>query len=189
MDKFACKHCGTLLCKNSRKIKDHMIKVCKKCPTYVKKTLEEENNKLSYNKTQKTQNTIEIFPNENYEEQEIEIISSSSGSITSNSESEPIFENIRREGNLRNFFDVLPQEENENLKKFFARFIYANRLPFRIVENERILKFFKAMRPLFKVPSRHDLSKPLLDAEYDEVKKSTFEALTSSDCLTIVIDG
>jgi hypothetical protein len=64
MDKFACKHCGTLLCKNSRKIKDHMIKVCKKCPTYVKKTLEEENNKLSYNKTQKTQNTIEIIPNE-----------------------------------------------------------------------------------------------------------------------------
>ncbi len=45
------------------------------------------------------------------------------------------------------------------------------------------------MRPSFKVPSRHDLSKRLLDAEYDEVKKSTFEALTSSDCLTIVIDG
>ncbi len=90
---------------------------------------------------------------------------------------------------MRNFFDVLPQEENENLKNFFARFIYANRLPFRIVENEHLLKFFKAMRPSFKVLSRHDLSKPLLDAEYDEVKKSTFEVLTSSDCLTIVIDG
>ena len=63
---------------------------------------------------------------------------------------------------MRAFADELTQTEAKKLKVMFAEMVVATNMPHSWVEHAAVQKFFKALRPAFQVPSRHELSTPLL---------------------------
>ncbi len=66
---------------------------------------------------------------------------------------------------------------------------YANNLPFSIVENEHFIKLFQKIRPSLKLPSRYELSVPLLNCEYNNIMTKSISLIKSSNALSIIIDG
>lgn len=58
-----------------------------------------------------------------------------------------------------------------------------------MVENRHWENFFKAIRPAFKLPSRHELSHKLLDEEYQSVYEEIQSKIKMSSNLAIQCDG
>ena len=61
----------------------------------------------------------------------------------------------------------MPTSEQEKLNALLVRDMYASGTPFCIVENSHWQAFFKAVRPAYLVPSRYEVSEPLLVSEYE----------------------
>ena len=64
--------------------------------------------------------------------------------------------------------DKMSTSEQENLNALLARAMYASGTPFGMVENSHWQAFFKAIRPVYVVPSRYVVSEPLLVSKYEK---------------------
>ena len=90
---------------------------------------------------------------------------------------------------MRAFADELTQTEAKKLKVMFAEMVVATNMPHSWVEHAAVQKFFKALRPAFQVPSRHELSTPLLLGIYAAIAAKVNAELSKHRWLTITADG
>jgi Protein of unknown function (DUF 659)/hAT family C-terminal dimerisation region len=70
-----------------------------------------------------------------------------------------------------------------------ARAIYATAAPLSMVENPYWQTLFQKLRPVYKLPSKFQVSNTLLENECDRVKKYTNDLILTSDCLGLMCDG
>ena len=80
-------------------------------------------------------------------------------------------------------------DELEVLQLKYAECVYANAISFHAASGEMWIKFFKRLRPKFKVPTREQLAGDLLVKSYDRVSKLAVAYVDKSDFISIVIDG
>jgi hypothetical protein len=85
--------------------------------------------------------------------------------------------------------DVCTPQEKAKLDVLFARAIYSTATPFHIVENHYWIEFFRHLRPAYKLPSRHCISNPLLNKEYELMQEEVNIKMQAADALTLVSDG
>ena len=95
----------------------------------------------------------------------------------------------RSKTSVSKFTNTMSSNEQEKLESLFSRAIYASATPFHIVKNPHWIKFFKALRPAFVLPSRYKLSWPLLDLEYNKVNVEAMEKIAGADCVALMCDG
>ena len=74
---------------------------------------------------------------------------------------------------LVHFADKMSTSEQEKLNALLACAMYASGSPFCMVENSHWQVFFKAIRPAYVVPSRYEVSEPLLVSEYEKTREET----------------
>lgn len=67
--------------------------------------------------------------------------------------------------------------------------MYSAAIPFSFVENEYFRKFLKLIRPTYTAPSRKQIATSLLNKEYDVIKKTIDEKISSSNTIVIMLDG
>lgn len=91
---------------------------------------------------------------------------------------------------MRYYLDVIPSAEREMLNKLFARAVFSSNIALSTIpENKHWITFLKRMRPYFQVPSRKLLAGPLLEAEYEDVKKTCVQKIEGSKFLSLQVDG
>lgn len=69
-----------------------------------------------------------------------------------------------------------------------ATAIYASGSPLMLSENIYWQKFLEFLRPAFKIPSRHDVSNPLLAAIYNSIKIEVDELISNAQTVGIQCD-
>jgi hypothetical protein len=94
-----------------------------------------------------------------------------------------------KSSDLTTFLDVCTPQEKAKLDVLFARAIYSTATPFHIVENHYWIEFFRHLRPAYKLPSRHCISNPLLNKEYELMQEEVNIKMQAADALTLVSDG
>jgi hypothetical protein len=90
---------------------------------------------------------------------------------------------------IDSFVDHISQNEQKDINIKMAKMIYVNNLAFNIVENKEFKELFRAIRPSLRIPSRYEISSPLLENEYKKVMTASKALIDSSNSLTILIDG
>lgn len=70
-----------------------------------------------------------------------------------------------------------------------ARAIFVSGASLRLVENPYWVDFLNFVRPAYKVPSRHEISVPLLQKEYNRVSAHVNETLAASLSVGLMCDG
>ena len=90
---------------------------------------------------------------------------------------------------MRTFADELTQVEARQLRTSFAEMVFATNLPHSWVQHVAVQKFFKALRPAFQLPTRHELSTPLLLGVYAAIAKKVQSELKKHVWLTVTSDG
>jgi len=75
------------------------------------------------------------------------------------------------------------------LDKSLARAIYASGSPLSLTENSKWKEFFNSIRPSYKLPSRYDISKPLLDLEFKTVSENVDAKIREAMTVGIQCDG
>jgi hypothetical protein len=90
---------------------------------------------------------------------------------------------------VRKFFDIMDAKSQERADENLARAIYATGSPLSLTSNIYWQRFLKDLRPSYIPPSRHMLSTPLLQGEYDRVHEKVMNLIQTSDCVTLVSDG
>ena len=83
----------------------------------------------------------------------------------------------------------MSKQEQVHLNALLARAIYASGAPFSIVENKHWLAFFKALRPVYVVPSRYLVSEPLPVLEYHQTRLAALAKVAEVDAVTVMCDG
>lgn len=90
---------------------------------------------------------------------------------------------------MRAFVDELAPPEQKQLRMLFAEMVVATNLPHSWVQHAAVQKFFKALRPAFQLPSKHDLSTPLLLGVYAVIARKVANELKQFAWLTATSDG
>ncbi|OWZ22372.1 hypothetical protein PHMEG_0002930 [Phytophthora megakarya] len=71
----------------------------------------------------------------------------------------------------------------------FAELFYATGIPFRIVEDPAVKRFFAKACPSFRLPSRQRIAGPLLEEMYKKRKLDVVEQLKQQQYLALSTDG
>ena len=95
----------------------------------------------------------------------------------------------KKQATIIKFADKITTQEQKKYDTRLAQVIYASALPFSMVENPYWKSLFNAIRPTYVVPSRHKISEPLLDFEYDEITVETVATIAASDSVGLMCDG
>ena len=90
---------------------------------------------------------------------------------------------------MRAFADELTKKEAGQLETLFAEMVIATNLPHSWTEHAAVQKFFKALRPAFKLPSRRQLSTPLLLGVYAAIASKVTRELQKHSWVTVTSDG
>ena len=89
---------------------------------------------------------------------------------------------------LVHFAAKLSLNEQKKVNALLARAMHASGTPVCIVENSHWQAFFKAIRPAYVVPSRYEVSKPLLVSEYEKTREEMLIKVAESDAVAIMCD-
>ncbi|CAH0552651.1 unnamed protein product [Brassicogethes aeneus] len=90
---------------------------------------------------------------------------------------------------LREFIDKTSNDEKKRFDKKLARAIYSSGSPIQMVEKGYWKEFFKAIKPSYTLPSRHDLSHKLLDAEYETLQGDVMTKIRTAETVSVQCDG
>lgn len=90
---------------------------------------------------------------------------------------------------MRAFADELTQTETKQLRMLFAEMVVATNLPHSWTQHAAVHKLFKALRPAFVLPSKYDLSTPLLLGVYASIATKVNSELRKYTRLTATSDG
>ena len=171
-----CRFCGHDIAKNGSRMKSH-IETCINCPKTVQEKYKSPSATTSIQSEQKC----------DMEESDTDWLLDFSSNETRPKKLKKA--TPRSKTTMEKFTDTLSASEQEKLDSLFSRAVYASATPFSIVENPHWIKFFKAIRPAYVLPSRFRLSNPLLDLEYNKVDADVMEKIADADCVGIMCDG
>lgn len=87
------------------------------------------------------------------------------------------------------FTDRMSEGEQRLTNKHFARAIFSSASPLSMTESNHWQTFFKQIRPSWKPPSRYQLSVPLLDAEFEDIRSDNDKTIAQASCLVLMSDG
>ena len=90
---------------------------------------------------------------------------------------------------LVHFADKMSTNEQEKLNALLARAMYASGTSFYMAKNSPWQAYFKAIRPAYVVPSRYEVSEPLLVLEYEETREEMLIKVAEGDAVAILCDG
>ncbi|XP_059587962.1 uncharacterized protein LOC132252076 [Alligator mississippiensis] len=80
-------------------------------------------------------------------------------------------------------------KDQEKIDQALARAIYSSGTPLSINENAYWQEAFTLLRPSYHLPSRHSLSKPLLESEYERIMQYVQGKINKALCLAVLTDG
>ena len=89
----------------------------------------------------------------------------------------------------RAFLDQVTPQEQKQLRMLIAEMVVATNLPHSWTQHAAVQKFFLALRPAFRLPSKHDLSTPLLLGVYAVIATKVKNELKQFAWLTATSDG
>lgn len=90
---------------------------------------------------------------------------------------------------LTKFVDNISVEESAHLDKLLGQFIFAEGLPFQLVESSFLKRFLNAARPSYSPPSRRTVAGPILDREAAEADANRSEKFQKATVLSVLSDG
>jgi len=92
---------------------------------------------------------------------------------------------------LGKFIDSMTTKQIAETKLQMARFFYAENIPFSMVESSFFKDFMGTLRPAFAnhIPSRYELSTPLLNGTYEEMKTKVSSYMNDVEKVCLVSDG
>lgn len=90
---------------------------------------------------------------------------------------------------LDNCVDNISQRESAAMDQALARYVFAEGLPFSIVESPHFRDFISLLRPSYVPPSRFQISNSLLEIENARVDAQKNEKIQSAADLFIFTDG
>jgi len=96
---------------------------------------------------------------------------------------------VSKQLSIKSFVEKTPPAKKKKLDELMARAMYASNTPLSLFGNPYWQAFFSEMRPTYSVPSAHEFSNPLLNAEYSRVMLSAAEKLKSAIALALLSDG
>ncbi|CAG9760181.1 unnamed protein product [Ceutorhynchus assimilis] len=89
---------------------------------------------------------------------------------------------------ILSFVDKITSDQLK-ANELLAREISASGAPLAMEENSHWLNYFKFIRPSLKIPSRYEISEPLLQREYNNVHASVEEQIAAADSVALMCDG
>lgn len=168
-----CKYCDhKYKIANVNKMGGHLVK-CDKCPVIVKNDLK---NQTDVNITNTT-NAPVITTASSHPAPHIGSLDSENSNLCLNQPSSSSQTQSTEE------------EDIERLTVKFAKAVFISGSPLSLVEHPLWIDFFTDLQPLFKLPSRKNLSTTLLDKVYTEIKKEVMECLKTTSYLHLQCDG
>lgn len=90
---------------------------------------------------------------------------------------------------LGSFVDHVSKEEDDELRRLYARAHYTSGLPFDALEGEDWETFFKRLCPGWRPPKRKALAGDLLDKEASRVDEGMLKLLAKQEGVTLCLDG
>ncbi|KAG0712765.1 hypothetical protein GWK47_017731 [Chionoecetes opilio] len=87
------------------------------------------------------------------------------------------------------YVDKMTDTQTEEAQMQLAKAIYASGCPLSMVDNKLWAKFFKTLRPSFKIPSRDSISNNLLERVYQECSATVKELVASASSVAVMCDG
>lgn len=110
---------------------------------------------------------------------------SSSGSTLSSTTS-----TTKRFTQVDGFLDRrMSEQDQKNAQLLLATAICASGAPLGLPDNIYWQKFLEFLRPSFKIPTRHDISNPLLQAIYGSIKMEVETLISNAETVGIQCDG
>lgn len=173
---------------NATRMTKHIL-VCNKCPVDIKKSFmdrseEDNNDDNAHSFSQRSRSRSPLSTPS--------ITSAATQSVVPSaaSSSKQILKTAASKNySLTSFIDKMTPEDQEKIDQALARAIYSSGTPFSITENTYWQEALKLLRPSYQLPSRHSLSKPLLESEYERVMESVQGKINEALCLALLTDG
>ena len=94
--------------------------------------------------------------------------------------------------NIQKFTDCISIRQIAEVKRCLARWVYADNIPFRVVESNFFKQFVTVLRPAFAhhISSRYELSTPLLNhTHYEEIKARVSSFTRDVEYMSLISDG
>jgi len=101
----------------------------------------------------------------------------------------PPMQTARKQTLVQGFIDRMGQDQQDELDKAFARWIYSANLPLSVTENQYFCEFAQKVRPAWKYPSRFQLTNKLLDSEVVEATALTAQTILTANAIVLQSDG
>ena len=134
-----CKFCANTVAKNKSRMKSH-VENCLSCPKLVKEKYKAQSTSSNQNEQKPASDECDADWLMDFSSHE--------------TFSKKLKKAPRSKTSVSKFTDTMSSNEQEKLESLFSRAIYASATPFHIMENPHWIKFFKALRPAFVLPSR-----------------------------------
>lgn len=89
------------------------------------------------------------------------------------------------------FTDTISSKQVEKAKKALALWMYAENVPFSMVDSSFFQDFVASLRPAFNhfMPSAYELGTPLLNDHYNNLKSRVLSIVNDVDFVCIISDG
>lgn len=171
LDRVKCTFCSYELSKGGSRMTKH-INICKKCPNSVR-------DKYITSSSEEVKNRQELCLSQ----------PSVSSSLRSPVTLYDVNTSTERQSQLKTFIDRINTADQVKANELLARAIYASNSSLRIVENPFWIEYLSFLRPAYKVPTRHEVSSPLLNTEYERVASSVSEKIAAADTVSLMCDG
>lgn len=196
-----CRYCGIKYISNVDRMQKHLLKSCKSCPLEVKETMVmKKEKKLQRQTTPRhlamatvgdTSGSDSDGIQSDHSEKHVgsNVASSSTSTNDVMTVTTPSISHVTPQKVLVGFIDHITDVEQAKLQQQMATAIYSSGAPLSIVENPYWVEFFHRLRPAFKTPTRHAVSKRLLCQAYDKMKTDLEEKISHSNTISIISDG
>lgn len=185
-----CTFCSFELSKSGSRMETH-IKKCSKVPEMIKEKYVKSN--IPAKKIKLAQESLAIGVPTLQSEIELEpgssLVSPSSSikNLPGILVQKPTGKNKNQ--TMLSFMDKINKTDQEKGNELIARAIYASGTPLSIVENPFWLEFFHFLRPVWKIPTRYEVSTPLLQTEYERVYSKVNTTIASAESVAMMSDG
>lgn len=190
--KVKCCFCGTVVTKNSYRMKKH-IESCRECAEKIKlKYLDKKypGGKASPGKTRasaKIRRGVSSAPMNQSETLCSPVTGFPSLSRSVHPTTQLHSQDVQSV--TMSQVDKMTEAENAQMALLLAKAILASAAPLKLVENRYWKKFFSSLRPTFQPPNHQKLSNILLDQVYEETRTNVRETVATVSSVALLSDG
>ena len=205
-----CKYCDTSFVANATRMRCHLTEGCPKAPPEVKELYRKEVVNQSVASSRKrmkimafrslpTDNVTVVTGSDNEDSDSISETSSISHQYVSkisrtdkepsHSQSTVSISNNQNQCSILPFIDRVRSSEQTEIEESLTKAIYVTASPLILTDNHSWCAFFEKIRPGFQIPSRQNLSGPLLMKEKNRVSDYVRGLCKDSPSIGMSADG